>query len=47
MYYNNKRINDTIIENGKNVVGKGNYPWELHNIDGIIEVLKQINKGEI
>jgi hypothetical protein len=30
-----------------NQIDKGNYPWELHNIDGIIEVLKQINKGEI
>ena len=26
---------------------QGNYPWQLTNIEGIIEVLKQINNGNI
>jgi capsular polysaccharide biosynthesis protein len=26
---------------------KGNYPWKLHNIEGIIDVLKQIDNGNI
>jgi hypothetical protein len=25
----------------------GNYPWKLTNIEGIIEVLKQIDNGDI
>jgi hypothetical protein len=29
------------------LIDQNNYPWKLTNIDGIIEVLKQIDKGDI
>lgn len=55
--FSNKSKTNLIVLNGvgsylteeldPNQVDKGNYPWELDNIDGIIEVLKQIDKGEI
>jgi hypothetical protein len=31
----------------KNLVDQNNYPWELVNIEGLLEILKQIDRGEI
>jgi len=31
----------------KNLADQNNYPWKLVNIEGLLEILKQINKGEI
>jgi len=38
---------EIIEELGDEWIDKGNAPWKLTNIDGLIEVLKQIDEGKI
>jgi len=38
---------ELIIDPNETLADKNNYPWKLSNIEGLIEVLKQIDKGEI
>jgi hypothetical protein len=36
-----------LIKDNEDIKDKNNYPWQLTNIEGIIEVLKQINNNEL
>ena len=38
---------ELVIDPNENLIDKNNYPWELTNIEGLIDILKQIDKGEI
>lgn len=38
---------ELVIDPNENLADKNNYPWKLVNVEGLIEILKQIDKGEI
>ena len=38
---------ELVNEYDEKLVDQNNYPWQLTNIEGIIEILKQIDKGDI